>query len=60
MTYQGFTAEVSEEKLSKEPEPKEKTKDLCPKCGESTGEVEFGRYKYTFCSSCSFRERKSG
>jgi hypothetical protein len=57
MTYNGFTLEEVEEQIKKEP-PSPKGDTACPKCGNPTGEVELGKFKYLFCSSCSHRERK--
>lgn len=55
MTFQGFADE--EPKEQPETQPLENI-NPCPKCGKPTGEVELGRYKYLFCSGCSYRERK--
>ena len=34
-----------------------KQKDPCPNCGKNLGEVEFGNFKYLFCSGCNYRKR---
>lgn len=42
------------------PKPPKPRAPGCPKCGADTDEVEFGRFRYWFCTSCDYRERKPG
>ena len=55
LNKEGLIEEDFDKKAQEDIPPKQK--EQCPKCGKTLKGVEFGNFKYMFCSECNYRQR---